>query len=65
VFRPETGKPPACKGDRHLIALISDASLDWGVPRFARSDMNHLADHIVERFNLNRTSEVLCEAAVS
>jgi molybdopterin-guanine dinucleotide biosynthesis protein B len=65
VFRPETGKLPACKGDPRLIALICDASLDWGVPRFALSDMNRLADHIVERFNLNRTSESLCEAAVS
>lgn len=36
VFRPETGKKAACQGDPHLIALVSDASLDWGFPVLQR-----------------------------
>lgn len=64
VFRPEAEQLPACKDDLHLIALICDASLDWGVPRFGLSDMVRLADYILERFNLNQTSEVIREAAV-
>jgi molybdopterin-guanine dinucleotide biosynthesis protein B len=52
VFRPELGKPPACRGDRHLRALVSDAPLDWGVPRFAPAEVERLCAFILEKLNL-------------
>jgi len=64
VFRPETGKLPACKGDRHLLALVCDEPIDWGVPRFTLSDINCLAGYIVELFDLNRMSNAICKTAV-
>lgn len=65
VFRPENGKPPACRGDKHLLALISDAPLDWGVPRFPTADISGIADFIVQTFNLNQATEAVCKLAVS
>lgn len=50
VYRPENGQPPACRGDRCLIALVSDADLDWGVPRFGMSDYEGISDFIAGRF---------------
>ena len=52
VFRPENGKPPACRGDRNLMAVVSNASLDWGVPRYTTDDIEILADVIVQKFDL-------------
>lgn len=52
VFRPENGKPPACKGDENLLAVVSDTPLGWGVPRFAFSDIQLLADFILAKLNL-------------
>lgn len=53
VFRPETGKPPACKEDRHLIAVVSDAELDWDVPRYSPEDIEGLCDFILARLDLH------------
>lgn len=52
IFRPETGKSPACRGDAHLVALVSDAPLDWGVPQFGLEDVAALADFITRKFKL-------------
>lgn len=52
VYRPETGKGPACKGDSRLLAVVSNASIDWGVPCFAPTDVEHLADFVVRHFGL-------------
>ena len=49
VYRPENSTPPACKGDDWLIAVVSDADLDWGVPRFAATDFKGIADFIIRR----------------
>lgn len=49
VFRPENGKPPACKGDHHLIAVVSNAKLDWGIPRYSPDDIEALCDFILSR----------------
>ena len=38
VFRPENEKPPVCRNDRNLLAVVSDAHLDWSVPRYAAND---------------------------
>jgi molybdopterin-guanine dinucleotide biosynthesis protein MobB len=52
VYRPETGKPPACKGDPHLLAVVSDAARDWGIPCFAPAEVEALADFVVRTFGL-------------
>jgi molybdopterin-guanine dinucleotide biosynthesis protein B len=58
VFRPELGKPPACRGDRHLLAVVSDADLDWGVPRFAPDALERLADFVLACLGLVDRCEV-------
>jgi molybdopterin-guanine dinucleotide biosynthesis protein B len=52
VFRPENGKPPACRGQAHLLAVVSRADLDWGVTRFSPDDFEHLAEFVMARFQL-------------
>jgi molybdopterin-guanine dinucleotide biosynthesis adapter protein len=52
VFRPENDKPPACRNDRNLLAVVSDSHLDWGVPRYAANDFEGLAELILEHFRL-------------
>ena len=49
VFRPETGKLPACREDRNLLAVVSAAPLDWGVPRYSPNDIEGLCDFILAR----------------
>lgn len=58
VYRPETGKDAACQGDPHLLAVVSDASIDWGVPCFASADVASLADLVIRQFSL-QTSNVV------
>ncbi|MDJ0991834.1 MAG: molybdopterin-guanine dinucleotide biosynthesis protein B [Desulfobacterales bacterium] len=48
VYRPETGKAPACKGDARLLAVVSAAAADWGVPCFAPADIEALVDFLVQ-----------------
>ena len=52
VYRPETGKEPACKGDPHLMAVVSAAAIQWGVPCFAPTDVEGLADFLVQHVGL-------------
>jgi len=52
IFRPEAYKGPICRQDPTLLALISDAPLDWGVPRYALDDVEGLADFLIGRFKL-------------
>ena len=52
IFRPEIKKEPACKGDKHLIALVSDAQLDWGVPRFHTEQISELVDFLSDYLHL-------------
>ncbi len=53
VFRAETGKGPACQGDPHLLAVVSDAPVDWSVRRFATTDADALADYLIAFFDLS------------
>ena len=53
VFRSENGKPPACRNDRNLLAVVSDAKLDWRVPRYAANDYDGLAEFIIREFKLD------------
>jgi molybdopterin-guanine dinucleotide biosynthesis protein B len=52
VFRSEIGKPFACRGDKNLLAVVSDEPLDWEVPRFENDDINGLVNFVLERFDL-------------
>jgi len=52
IFRPELRKEPLCKDDDFLVALISDALVDLGVPRFSRDNIQGLADFLIIHFNL-------------
>ncbi|MDO9263486.1 MAG: molybdopterin-guanine dinucleotide biosynthesis protein B [Desulfosalsimonadaceae bacterium] len=53
VFRPENGKPPACRYDGHLMAVVCDTPLDWGVPRFGTDAVAELADFILHHLKLS------------
>ena len=48
VYRPEIGKGAACQEDPHLLAVVSDAAIDWGVPCFATAEMESLADFVAQ-----------------
>ena len=52
IFRTENGKPPACKGDPHLMAVVSRTPLKWGVPRYLPDDFEGIADFVCRRFDL-------------
>jgi len=57
VFRSQVHETPLCKGDEHLVALVSDTSLDLGVPRFELHDIKGLANFLEKRF-LVKSSQV-------
>ena len=52
VFRPEVHSEPLCRGDKKLIALVSDTTLDLGVPRFRTGDVAGMASFLKKRFCL-------------
>jgi molybdopterin-guanine dinucleotide biosynthesis protein B len=52
VFRSEVHKAPLFKGDKSLLAMISDDPIDLGVPRFSLGDGIKLADFLIKHFNL-------------
>jgi len=52
VFRPEVREEPLCRDDEHLLALITNAPVDLGVPRFSADDIEGLADFLITHFNL-------------
>jgi molybdopterin-guanine dinucleotide biosynthesis protein B len=52
VFRSEVHKAPLFKDDKSLLALISDDTIDLGVPRFSPGDGQKLADFVIKHFNL-------------
>lgn len=52
VFRPENNKPAACRNDRNLLAVVSDADLGWCVPRYAANDFEGLAEFVIAHFRL-------------
>ena len=53
VFRPEIHATPLCRKDKNLLALITDAPLDLGVPRFSAQDFRGVADFLVDRLALH------------
>jgi molybdopterin-guanine dinucleotide biosynthesis protein B len=52
IFRPEVTKEPLCKDDQHLLALISDANVDLGVPEFGTKDVQGVANFLINHFKL-------------
>jgi len=60
IHRPEANAKPACKGDPHLIAVVSNAALEWGVPCFGLDDLCALADFIEEHFHLAEQRPMAC-----
>jgi molybdopterin-guanine dinucleotide biosynthesis adapter protein len=65
IFRPEVHEKPLSQGDEHLMALISDAPVDIGVPRFLTDDIEGLADFLINRFNLVQSVTITKQEAVS
>jgi molybdopterin-guanine dinucleotide biosynthesis adapter protein len=65
VFRSEVHKAPLFKGDKSLLALISDDPIDLGVPRFSPGNGQKLADFLIKHFNLEKAvSAVHTKAAL-
>lgn len=52
IFRREVHSQPLCRGDKTLIALMTDTNMDLGVPRFSTNDVRGLAVFLAERFDL-------------
>ena len=52
IFRPEITQEPLCKNDKNLLAFITDAPIDFGVPVFSAEDIKGVADFLIVRFNL-------------
>ncbi|MDY6974038.1 MAG: molybdopterin-guanine dinucleotide biosynthesis protein B [Thermodesulfobacteriota bacterium] len=65
VFRSEINGEPVCKGDKHLLALVSDESVDLGIPRYSTDDIEGLADFLITGFTLvsNQTTHNLKAAS--
>jgi len=52
IFRPEITREPLCKNDENLLAFISDASIDFGVPVFSTGDIKGVVDFLIAHFKL-------------
>lgn len=52
IFRPNVYPEPICRDDENLIALVSNAPIDLGVPRFSLDDTTGLAAFLIAHFNL-------------
>ncbi|MBU2549735.1 MAG: molybdopterin-guanine dinucleotide biosynthesis protein B [Proteobacteria bacterium] len=50
IYRPEAHPEPLCRDDEQLVALVSDADIDLGVPRFGLEDTVALASFLKARF---------------
>jgi molybdopterin-guanine dinucleotide biosynthesis protein B len=55
IFRPEAYTDPICRNDKTLLALISDAPLDLGVPRYRLNDVEVVADFLISYFKMAPT----------
>ncbi len=55
IFRSDMQAEPLCTSDENLLAFITDADVDVGVPRFATNDAHRVADFLIQRFNLTAT----------
>ena len=53
IFRREAHAEPLCLNDSNLIALMTNADVDLGVPRFALHNIEGLAHFLSDYFNLH------------
>lgn len=53
IFRPEAHMEPLCTDDPNLIALVTDANIDLGVPRFGLEHARDLAVFLKNKFGLD------------
>jgi molybdopterin-guanine dinucleotide biosynthesis protein B len=60
VHRPAANPEPACKDDPHLLAVVSDAAPEWGVPCFGLDELCTLADFIEKHFSLQTINATAC-----
>jgi len=52
VFRPEIHDKLVCANDKALIGVVTDASVDLGVPRFSPDEVKRLAEFLGGYFKL-------------
>jgi len=52
IFRREVHTQPLCLNDGNLIALMTNADVDLGVPQFTTNDVRGLANFLVKHFRL-------------
>ncbi len=52
IFRREAHTEPLCSNDSNLIALMTNADVDLGVPRFTLEDIEGLARFLTGHFKL-------------
>jgi molybdopterin-guanine dinucleotide biosynthesis adapter protein len=57
IFRPEIKKEPACKGDKQLMAVVSDSPLDWGIPRFHTEQIEEIINFLLKQLHLRQGTE--------
>jgi molybdopterin-guanine dinucleotide biosynthesis protein B len=60
IYRPEANPQPACLDDPDLMAVVSDAAPEWGVPCFALDNLCALADFILNRLQLEAPNDTAC-----
>jgi molybdopterin-guanine dinucleotide biosynthesis adapter protein len=58
IFRPEIKKEPACKGDKYLIAVVSDAPLDWGMPQFHTEQIGEIVNFLLKQLHLEKPEHI-------
>ena len=52
IFRAGLRDEPLCKDDNHLIALVTDTTVELRVPHFSLDDVKGLGDFLVSRFDI-------------
>jgi molybdopterin-guanine dinucleotide biosynthesis protein B len=54
IFRPEIHRDLLCQDDAQLVAVVTDAPINPGVPVFGLEDITGLADFVVTHYILDR-----------
>jgi molybdopterin-guanine dinucleotide biosynthesis protein B len=54
IFRPEVHRELLCQDETQLVAVVTDASINPGVPVFGLDDVTGLADFVVTHYILDR-----------
>jgi molybdopterin-guanine dinucleotide biosynthesis protein B len=65
IFRKTVHREPLCLGDRQLMAFVSDAALNTGVPVFGLDDVAPLADLIEKTFIRPQTAAARSASATA